>query len=1153
MARKYKKDIKVVLPHIDPFRDIAVYGAGEEMIKALGGELADKGKQPGIVPTSNSPYFKGIKKFGKGGYKKKYAKEEIEKPTYEIELPELTIRPEELNTKPNFITSPSGRTSIQPLNVPGRYSEEQNTIDIQKRKEKLANMPLHPLAQGVVDVAGLAYYPAAVLGSGIDVYKGNYGAAAAGLVPFGRSLRTIKGLMNTAKTVGINANKIAKTTKVLNTGVVGANTYDLYDDFAKDKLEEKAYGGAIKKYGDGGKKQTVIHTDKALFDKAYKAEMDSINVRKKYNQDFTPGYKTRPLTKEEKEFWKDEKTGLYPNVAEYNPTSLGTAYFGHFKNPVVQNILQERKPNLESIATRPMDLSSMNVGEDYSMITPKSNKKESKLSRLSPYTSSTSQYKGEIVDSEGRKELTKQEYEEAVKKYGEGYFKAYGGPLNNTDTMKKSNKKGQSPRSILSPEQRMAMQFGWGGALGTVLGTGAALGLTALTGGAAAPLIPAIAGAGASIGGSIGSNIEQGIDKNKQARQPQFQQPQYQQALPQQMSFAKGGMLNKRGIPHRGTSEQMPYQTQMQSYPNLEFGNGEQMLAMGGELEDTEFAEGGIHIKPSKRGTFTAAATKHGKSVQGFASQVLANKENYSPAMVKKANFARNAAKWKHAEGGFLNEPAEGVIERRNKNRSREPQEYATFEENFKHMYAQGGRMGAMGPMDVGKIYYADGGEEKEGPYKRKEVESTFEGPRNTFDIESTYVNDVDPNILAKQKEIAAKLALSRIMGTQGNTTLGLTGNVNYSNAQQPMGEEDSNTMLRKNPNVTGNIGVTGSYNRGNTSLTGGLGYDPISKSTTGNIGIKKQWAEGGMLNEYNGERHENGGIPIGPNAEVEGGETSMKMGMGGEQDSTYIYSDRLKVPGKNYTFAEASKKIDSKYGRRTNDKLSDESKKRELNKLMGSQEQERAGLVNSAYETIAAYGGPIRKYADGGTNWAPLIGYGTQAIGLGAEAMRLRGKNAPNKPFTMERQVLNADPQLREADISASIANRNIRDLGASTSSGGAMAGYLTAQTQRTRGKADIMSDLQNRQAQVDMSTGQYNAMAGERASDKDVADKAAQQSAYSQLFSNVGQFGANIAKDYTLGKTQKNIIKGMDSGEWTWGYDDKGNFTKIYTGTKK
>jgi hypothetical protein len=57
---------------------------------------------------------------------------------------------------------------------------------------------------------------------------------------------------------------------------------------------------------------------------------------------------------------------------------------------------------------------------------------------------------------------------------------------------------------------------------------------------------------------------------------------------------------------------------------------------------------GSIHIAPSKRGTFTAAATKHGMGVQEFASKVLRNKEDYSPSLVKKANFARNASKWNH-------------------------------------------------------------------------------------------------------------------------------------------------------------------------------------------------------------------------------------------------------------------------------------------------------------------------------------------------------------------------------------------------------------------------------------------------------------------------------------------------------------------------
>ena len=71
--------------------------------------------------------------------------------------------------------------------------------------------------------------------------------------------------------------------------------------------------------------------------------------------------------------------------------------------------------------------------------------------------------------------------------------------------------------------------------------------------------------------------------------------------------------------------------------------------------EGNHYKKGGsIHIKPSKRGTFTAAASKHGKSVQAFASQVLAHPENYSPAMRKKANFARNFGGRRHSYGGYL-------------------------------------------------------------------------------------------------------------------------------------------------------------------------------------------------------------------------------------------------------------------------------------------------------------------------------------------------------------------------------------------------------------------------------------------------------------------------------------------------------------------
>lgn len=67
-------------------------------------------------------------------------------------------------------------------------------------------------------------------------------------------------------------------------------------------------------------------------------------------------------------------------------------------------------------------------------------------------------------------------------------------------------------------------------------------------------------------------------------------------------------------------------------------------------------AKGGkIHIAPSKRGTFKAQASRMGMSVQEAARHILANKNRYSPAMRKKAAFAKAAAGWKHEDGGDLN------------------------------------------------------------------------------------------------------------------------------------------------------------------------------------------------------------------------------------------------------------------------------------------------------------------------------------------------------------------------------------------------------------------------------------------------------------------------------------------------------------------
>lgn len=83
--------------------------------------------------------------------------------------------------------------------------------------------------------------------------------------------------------------------------------------------------------------------------------------------------------------------------------------------------------------------------------------------------------------------------------------------------------------------------------------------------------------------------------------------------------------------------------------------NKAQMEFMNGYVPATihdiyNYAEGGgIHIDPSKKGTFKAQATRMNMGVQEAASHILANKDDYSSTMVKKANFAKNFAK---QEGG---------------------------------------------------------------------------------------------------------------------------------------------------------------------------------------------------------------------------------------------------------------------------------------------------------------------------------------------------------------------------------------------------------------------------------------------------------------------------------------------------------------------
>jgi len=95
---------------------------------------------------------------------------------------------------------------------------------------------------------------------------------------------------------------------------------------------------------------------------------------------------------------------------------------------------------------------------------------------------------------------------------------------------------------------------------------------------------------------------------------------------------------------------------QLQALPPLEQQEAIQKIMQAiqqSQEESPEMKKGGININPANKGKFTASANRAGMSVQEFASKVLANKEDYSSTQVKRANFARNAAKWKKQMGGM--------------------------------------------------------------------------------------------------------------------------------------------------------------------------------------------------------------------------------------------------------------------------------------------------------------------------------------------------------------------------------------------------------------------------------------------------------------------------------------------------------------------
>lgn len=249
--------------------------------------------------------------------------------------------------------------------------------------------------------------------------------------------------------------------------------------------------------------------------------------------------------------------------------------------------------------------------------------------------------------------------------------------------------------------QPNGMEFGLGGTLGGILGA------------AAGSLIP-IPGVGTALGAQLGSTIGGQFDK-PQAQVPYGATPPInpyyngrlkkggrvmcadggqisgipinvegygmQEGSMAQMKkgelLAKGGKIYKNYIsrpphPKEGTN---PYgdateeegmivvpKNRSNEYLNASKKNRNMIEdALVSQQEDRDrlpemdmtFKRGGaIHIKPQNRGKFTKWAKSHNMGVQEAASHIMANKGNYNSQLIKRANFAKNAANFKHAEGG---------------------------------------------------------------------------------------------------------------------------------------------------------------------------------------------------------------------------------------------------------------------------------------------------------------------------------------------------------------------------------------------------------------------------------------------------------------------------------------------------------------------
>lgn len=243
--------------------------------------------------------------------------------------------------------------------------------------------------------------------------------------------------------------------------------------------------------------------------------------------------------------------------------------------------------------------------------------------------------------------------------------------------------------------------------------------------------------------------------------------------------------------------------------------------------------------------------------------------------------------------------------------------------------------------------------------------------------------------------------------------------------------------------------------------------------------GKTKRYADGGMIEEtssntaeVNGPSHEQGGVPYGPNAEVEGGEALMT-----DADNAYVFSDTLKYNGT--TFADLAKPLMKHKGylesslpvksmmlgrmlsltdrstyaidRNTNGRNAEKANadlqrtnvqiaaiQNELAQLYNLQESMKAESDMEAEPIEARCGGKIRKYYDGGQIVdSPVSTYGIKRIDSGSTIQEQgltftsNDKTQIQNPLTTIQQDLRCGGRTRKYAGGGFISPRFVSEVG--------------------------------------------------------------------------------------------------------------------------